>query len=100
MKTKSLVLAVVAALVAMPSMVQGVVVFKKSGERVAFQYEEIDSIVPYNSDAPIVGRNKVYTVNGVSFTMIPVEGGSFTMGQRLNSLMDILRTVMKRPHMA
>lgn len=80
MKAKSLVLAVVAALVAMPSMAQGVVVFKKSGERVAFQYEEIDSIVPYNSDAPIVGRNKVYTVNGVSFTMIPVEGGSFTMG--------------------
>lgn len=84
---KSLVLAFVAVIVAMPSMAQGVVVFKKSGERVVYPYEEIDSIVTYNYDEdPIgggsfdVGQNKVYTVNGVSFTMIPVEGGSFTMG--------------------
>lgn len=84
---KSLVLAFVAAMVAMPSMAQGVVVFKKSGGRVVYPYEEIDSIVTYNYDEdPIgggssdVGQNKVYTVNGVSFTMLPVEGGTFTMG--------------------
>ena len=53
-----------------------------------FPYETIDSIVTYNYDeAPPTGgnttndgENKVYTVNGVSFTMVAVKGGTFTMG--------------------
>ena len=65
-----------------------VVVFKKDGTRVVFPYEAMDSIVTYNyGDTPPNGgnttndgENKVYTVNGVSFTMVAVKGGTFTMG--------------------
>lgn len=82
-----LLLAVFAAS-ALMSMAQGVVVFKKGGSRVVFPYEEIDSIVTYNYDETppgsggtnFDGEKKVVTVNGVSFTMLPVEGGTFSMG--------------------
>lgn len=87
-KLTNLLWAILATLVAMPAMAQGVVVFKKDGSRVVFPYETIDSIVTYNYDeTPPTGgnttqdgENKVYTVNGVSFTMVAVKGGSFTMG--------------------
>lgn len=86
-----------AAMVALPSMAQGVVVFKKDGTRVVYPYEAIDSIVTYNYDETppagdgssdngnggtpaFDGKDKVFTVNGVSFTMIAVKGGTFTMG--------------------
>lgn len=70
---------------ALSSMAQGVVVFKKDGERVVYPYEQIDSIVTYNYDeTPPVsgfdGEKKVITVNGVSFAMIRIEGGTFSMG--------------------
>lgn len=82
-----LLLAVFAAS-ALVSMAQGVVVFKKGGGRVVFPYEEIDSIVTYNYDetppgsggTAFDGEKKVVTVNGVSFTMLPVAGGAFSMG--------------------
>ncbi|MGN1242561.1 MAG: formylglycine-generating enzyme family protein [Alloprevotella sp.] len=86
-RLKTFLLAFAAAMVAMPSMAQGVVVFKKDGTRVVYPYEAIDSIVTYNYDetppngGPVSdGQNKVYTVNGVSFKMIAVKGGTFTMG--------------------
>lgn len=87
-KLKTFFLAFAAAMVAMPSMAQGVVVFKKDGTRVVYPYEAIDSIVTYNYDeTPPTGggsvsdeQNKVFTVNGVSFKMIAVKGGTFTMG--------------------
>lgn len=87
-KLTNLLWAILATLVAMPAMAQGVVVFKKDGSRVVFPYETIDSIVTYNYDeTPPTGgnttqdgENKVYTVNGVSFTMVAVKGGTFTMG--------------------
>lgn len=86
-RLKTFLLAFAAAMVAMPSMAQGVVVFKKDGTRVVYPYEAIDSIVTYNYDeTPPTGgsvndgQNKVYTVNGVSFKMIAVKGGTFTMG--------------------
>ena len=87
-RLKTFLLAFAAAMVAMPSMSQGVVVFKKDGTRVDFPYETIDSIVTYNNDetpptgggSVSDGQNKVYTVNGVSFKMIAVKGGTFTMG--------------------
>lgn len=87
-KLTNLLWAILATLVAMPAMAQGVVVFKKDGTRMVFPYETIDSIVTYNYDeAPPTGgnttndgENKVYTVNGVSFTMVAVKGGTFTMG--------------------
>lgn len=87
-KLTNLLWAILATLVALPSMAKGVVVFKKDGNRVVFPYETIDSIVTYNYDeTPPTGgnttqdgENKVYTVNGVSFTMVAVKGGTFTMG--------------------
>ena len=87
-KLTNLLWAILATLVAMPAMAQGVVVFKKDGTRVVFPYETIDSIVTYNYDetpptggnSTNDGENKVYTVNGVSFTMVAVKGGTFTMG--------------------
>ena len=96
-RLKTFLLAFAAAMVALPSMAQGVVVFQKDGTRVVYPYEAIDSIVTYNDDeTPPTGggssdngngggsvndgQNKVFTVNGVSFTMIAVKGGTFTMG--------------------
>ena len=83
-RLKTFLLAFAAAMVALPSMAQGVVTFQKDGTRV----EAIDSIVTYNyGETPPTGggsvndgQNKVFTVNGVSFKMIAVEGGTFTMG--------------------
>ena len=83
-RLKTFLLAFAAAMVALPSMAQGVVTFQKDGTRV----EAIDSIVTYNyGETPPTGggsvndgQNKVFTVNGVSFKMIAVKGGTFTMG--------------------
>lgn len=45
---------------------------------------DVTSLIDYllNGTAPITptGNTKTYTVNGVSFTMVNVEGGTFTMG--------------------
>ena len=96
-RLKTFLLAFAAAMVALPSMAQGVVVFQKDGTRVVYPYEAIDSIVTYNyNETPPSGggssdngngggsvndgQNKVYTVNGVSFKMIEVKGGTFQMG--------------------
>lgn len=96
-RLKTFLLAFAAAMVALPSMAQGVVVFQKDGTRVVYPYEAIDSIVTYNygetpptgggsSDNGNIGgsvndgQNKVFYVNGVSFKMIAVKGGTFTMG--------------------
>lgn len=63
---------------------QGVVVCKKDGTRIKVPYAELDSISTYNYEEDPQGgydsKAKTFTANGVSFTMMPVEGGSFTMG--------------------
>ena len=65
---------------------QGVIVHKKGGQTIKVPYEELDSISTYDyddePDVPTPGPEdtKTYTVNGVSFTMIAVGGGTFTMG--------------------
>jgi len=45
---------------------------------------DVTSLIDYllNGTAPITptGNTKTYTVNGVTFTMVNVEGGTFTMG--------------------
>ena len=78
-----LCLCLVMALCELPLMAQGVIVYKKDGSKVKYPYEAIDSIVTYNYDDVIedeVGENRTFTVNGVSFTMVAVKGGTFTMG--------------------
>ncbi len=85
MKQKSLfkVLSIMTALLlSLPVMAQGVIVHKKDGTKVRYSYEVLDRIETYNYDEeiPEVSGNNEITVNGVTFTMIPVEGGTFTMG--------------------
>ena len=85
-RLKTFCLCTMAILFAMPMFSQGIVVCKKDGTRIVFPYETIDSVVTYNYDeepssgSGEFGEVKVITVNGVSFKMIPVEGGTFTMG--------------------
>lgn len=68
---------------------QGYVVNKTDGTKVYYKAEEVQSISVYNygeepepepAPTPTPGDNESFTVNGVQFTMIPVEGGTFTMG--------------------
>lgn len=64
------------------SYAQGVVVYKKDGTKVRVPYEMLDSISTYDygDTSETAGGNKVFTVNGVTFTMVFVESGTFTMG--------------------
>ena len=41
---------------------------------------DLDSHIYIQLPVTVVNETKVYTVNGVSFTMVPVLGGTFTMG--------------------
>lgn len=71
--------------VELPSLAQGVIVYKKDGTQVDYPYASIDSIVTYleKNEEPIepqAGDKKVFTVNGCEFTMIFVKGGTFKMG--------------------
>ena len=85
---KFICLFMLAAIISLPVFSQGVVVHKKDGTRVVFPYETIDSIVTYNyneeppasEDIDFDGKDQTFTVNGVSFKMIAVQGGTFTMG--------------------
>lgn len=86
-RLKSLCLILMAAIFSLPLYSQGLVVCKKDGTRVVYPYETIDSVLTYNYDEepPVVGggidgENKVFTANGVSFTMVYVGPGTFQMG--------------------
>jgi formylglycine-generating enzyme required for sulfatase activity len=66
---------------------QGIVVYKTDGTKVYFPAEEVEKIGTYDyvedpqpEPEPGTGETKTYTANGVSFTMIGVEGGTFQMG--------------------
>ena len=71
-----------ALFLSLPVSAQGVIVHKKDGTKVKYPYEVLDRIETYNYDEEIpeeTGSGE-FTVNGVTFTMLPVEGGTFTMG--------------------
>lgn len=62
---------------------QGIVVTKTDGTKVYFKAEEVVSVGVYGygeEPRPEIPEGKVYSVNGVEFTMMPVEGGTFMMG--------------------
>lgn len=62
---------------------QGIVVTKTDGTKVYFKAEEVVSVGVYGyGEGPKqeIPEGKVYSVNGVEFTMMPVEGGTFKMG--------------------
>lgn len=70
-----------AALCVLPLQVnaQGIVVNKTDGTKVYYKAEEVESIGVYGyGEEP--ESETTFTVNGVSFTMVPVEGGTFQMG--------------------
>ena len=71
-----------ALLLSLPASAQGVIVHKKDGTKVKYSYEVLDRIETYNYDEEIPEEtgNGEFTVNGVTFAMVFVEGGTFTMG--------------------
>lgn len=61
---------------------QGIVVTKTDGTKVYYRAEEVKSVGVYGygeEPEPQQGEGKTYTVNGVSFQMVTVEGGVFQM---------------------
>ena len=62
---------------------QGIVVNKTDGTKVYYKASEVLSVGVYGygeEPEPQPGEGKTFTANGISFTMIAVEGGSFQMG--------------------
>ncbi len=45
---------------------------------------DVTKIIDYLLEGQISWDEEHFTVNGVSFTMIPIEGGTFTMGSNIN----------------
>ena len=73
------------ALNSMTLSAQGVIVYKTDGTKIKVPYTMLDSIATYTyeegqDDADDNAEVKEYTVNGVSFKMIVVKGGTFRMG--------------------
>ena len=85
-RTKStLIVAALAVMGATQLSAQGIVVYKTDGTKVYYPAEEVDHIGTYDygedpQPEPGTGETKTYTANGVSFTMIGVDGGTFQMG--------------------
>ena len=47
--------------------------------------ETVAGVITDNEETCIAGnKNKVFTINGVNFTMVAVEGGTFEMGEKKN----------------
>lgn len=77
----SVMLAAAMALAPMAS-AQGVIVHKKNGSTIKVPYAELDSITTYdyNENPGTADGVKTFDANGVSFSMVFVQGGSFEMG--------------------
>ncbi len=82
----TVLMAVLYFILPVQAMAQGIVVNKTDGTKVYYKAEEVESVGVYGygeepePETPEVGEAKTYTANGVSFVMIPVEGGTFQMG--------------------
>lgn len=80
--SKILSLAVL-GLVSLQAQAQGIVVNKTDGTKVYYKAAEVESVGVYGygeDPEPETSEGNTYTVNGVSFVMVPVEGGTFKMG--------------------
>ena len=84
---KSIIVTIAALLISGAAQLsaQGIVVYKTDGTKVYFPAEEVEKIGTYDygedpQPEPGTVETKTYTANGVSFTMIGVEGGTFQMG--------------------
>lgn len=84
---KSMIVTIAALLISGAAQLsaQGIVVYKTDGTKVYFPAEEVEKVGTYDygenpQPEPGTVETKTYTANGVSFTMIGVEGGTFQMG--------------------
>ena len=59
---------------------QGIVVNKKNGAKDYYPETSVQSIDTYSKGETLATRSQTFTVNGVSFTMVKVDGGTFKMG--------------------
>lgn len=62
---------------------QGIVVNKTDGSKVYYKAEEVASVGVYGygeEPEPETPEGKIFTVKGVQFTMVAVEGGTYQMG--------------------
>lgn len=59
---------------------QGLVVNKKNGTKDYYPETSVQSIDTYSKGETLATRSQTFTVNGVSFTMVKVDGGTFKMG--------------------
>ena len=62
---------------------QGIVINKTNGQKIYYNASEVESIGVYGhgeKPGPEPQDGKTYTVNGVDFVMVYVEGGTFRMG--------------------
>lgn len=80
---KGVVVFLMFSFAAASALAQGIVVHKKDGSQVMFPAEEVDYVGVYgfgDDPQPQPLETKIYTVNGVQFKMVLVEGGTFLMG--------------------
>ena len=73
------------ALSVLQAQAQGIVINKTDGTKVYYKASEVQSVGVYGygeepEPEPGTTEGNTFTANGVSFTMVPVEGGTFQMG--------------------
>ena len=78
-KTFILFFALALAFAVQPAHSQGIIVNKTDGTSVRFNASEVESITTFGYDDGPASEN-TFTVNGVSFKMVKVAGGTFQMG--------------------
>ena len=78
-KTFILFFALALAFAVQPAHSQGIIVNKTDGTSVRFNASEVESITTFGYDDGPASEN-TFTVNGVSFKMVKVSGGTFQMG--------------------
>ena len=78
-KTFILFFALALAFAVQPARSQGIIVNKTDGTSVRFNASEVESITTFGYDDGPASEN-TFTVNGVSFKMVKVVGGTFQMG--------------------
>lgn len=88
-KLTNILMTFVLTLVSTSMLAQGYVINKTDGTKVYYRADEVQSISVYNygeepepepEPEPSQPGTETFTANGVQFTMIAVEGGSFQMG--------------------
>ena len=80
-------------MLAIKAQAQGIVINKTDGTKVYYKASEVQSVGVYGygeepEPEPGTTSGNTFTVNGVSFTMVLVEGGTFQMGSNDSEALD------------